>query len=127
MGYRRRRWWMRFSRRCRERNIGSDRHARDWIHYVHRRHSLAGRHPTESMSMKIAIIGGVSQERFFSGQRDGWHTWGLNAIRPPWVRKWSKMFNLHRFKHLERDCPWYVDADTAWSKRNPEVPMVVID
>ncbi len=77
--------------------------------------------------MKVAIIGGVSQERFFAGQREGWNVWGLNAIRPPWVRKWSKMFNLHRFKHLERDCPQYVDVDTAWSKRNPEVPMVVID
>src|SRR5260221_308032 len=77
--------------------------------------------------MKVAIIGGVSQERFFAGQREGWNVWGLNAIRPPWVRKWSKMFNLHRFRHLERDCPQYVDVDTAWSKRNPEVPMVVVD
>src|SRR5207249_3383384 len=34
--------------------------------------------------VKVAIIGGVSQERFFSGQRDGWHVWGLNAIRPAW-------------------------------------------
>lgn len=77
--------------------------------------------------MKVAIIGGVSQARYFVGQRDGWNVWGLNAIRPDWVRKWSKMFNLHRFKHLERDCPQYVDVDTAWSKRNPGVPMVVVD
>lgn len=77
--------------------------------------------------MKVAIIGGASQERLFIGRRDGWHIWGLNSIRPNWVRKWSKMFNLHRFAHLERDCPQYVDWDTVWSKRNPSVPMYVVD
>lgn len=77
--------------------------------------------------MKVAIIGGVAQQQFFFGQRDGWSIWGLNSIRPAWVRKWSKMFNLHRFKHLERDCPQYVDWDTVWSKRNPNVPMYVVD
>src|SRR5260221_4531589 len=77
--------------------------------------------------MKVAIIGGVSQERFFAGQREGWHVWGLNSIRPAWVRKWSRMFNLHRFKHLERDWQHYDDWDPVGSKRNPDVPMVVID
>lgn len=53
--------------------------------------------------------------------------WGLNAIRPHWIVQFHRMFNLHRIKHLERDCPQYVDWDSAWSRRNPDIPIYTVD
>ena len=77
--------------------------------------------------MKVAIIGGAT--RYGSGAHydNSWQIWGLNSIRPKWIPRWHKMFNLHRLQHLERDCPQYVDWDSVWSRRNPKVPFYVID
>lgn len=88
--------------------------------------------------LKIAMIGGGAKSKFFKGRGYdfGWEIWGLNAIRPqerlsdqdPWPRiNWARMFNLHRFDHLNRDCPEYIFWDSSWSKANPKVPVYVID
>lgn len=85
--------------------------------------------------LKVAIIGGASKEQYFSGRHEspGWEVWGLNGIRPDarqqaWKPiRWARMFNLHRFAHLNRDCYEYIIWDTAFSKANPKVPVYVID
>ena len=77
--------------------------------------------------MKVAIIGGATRQGSAAYYDKSWQIWGLNSIRPKWIPRWSKMFNLHRLKHLERDCPQYVDWDSVWSRRHPKVPFYVID
>lgn len=77
--------------------------------------------------MKVAIIGpGAPGAGTFYD--DTWKLWGLNSsYRQVYGVRWAKMFNLHRLAHLERDCPQYVDWDSAFSRRNPKIPMVVVD
>jgi len=85
--------------------------------------------------LKVAIIGGAAREEQFLGQHEGpgWEIWGLNSIRPDGREKgwqpirWARMFNLHRFEHLNRDAYQYILWDTAWSKANPQIPIYVID
>jgi len=77
--------------------------------------------------MKVAIIGGRIRTGEATSYDKTWEIWGLNAIRPRWIKRWHRMFNLHRFAHLERDCPEYIDADATWSRRNPKVPFYVVD
>jgi len=86
-------------------------------------------------ALKVAIIGGAAKEQYFTGRHEspGWEIWGLNAIRPdarqpPWKPiRWARMFNLHRFAHLNRDCYEYIVWDTAFSKANPKIPVYVVD
>ena len=81
--------------------------------------------------MNVAIIGpsayaGVGLDY----NRKDWEIWGINSCYRNTglcVSNWSRMFNLHRFAHLERDVPRYVDWDAAFSRRNPHVPMYVVD
>lgn len=86
--------------------------------------------------LRVAIIGGGAKEKYFVGAKydHSWEIWGLNSIRPDqrmenrWDRiRWAKMFNLHRFDHLNRDCPEYITWDMHWSKANPQVPIYVVD
>lgn len=84
--------------------------------------------------LRVAIIGGASREKFFLEQEydqasgTPWEIWGLNAIRPAWQNLgWARMFNLHRFAHLNRDAHGYIYADSDWAKDHPEVPVYVID
>jgi hypothetical protein len=82
--------------------------------------------------MKVAIIGhGAAIGAAGIYQGTGWKIWGINSVhRNALVRgpqDWDAMFNLHRLAHLERDCPQYVDWDSTFSRRNPKVPMVVVD
>ena len=80
------------------------------------------------MEKGVAILGGNSRrEHWPDYDQKRWEVWGVNSIRPHWVNRWDRMFNLHRFSHLERDCPQYVDWDTTWSRRNPKVPLYVCD
>lgn len=77
--------------------------------------------------LKIAIVGPGASQAGMASYDNGWRWWGINsAYRSVWA-PWEKMFNLHRFAHLERDCPQYVDWDSVYSRRNPKVQMVVID
>jgi hypothetical protein len=92
---------------------------------------------TTKKPLKVAIIaGGAKEANFLDPKTSGqWEVWGLNAIRPnerlrgSWVRPitWARMFNLHRFEHLNRDCPEYIYTDSEWAKRNREVPFYVVD
>lgn len=87
--------------------------------------------------LKVAIICGAAKEKYFARARYdwSWEIWGLNSIRPDqrmsdqrWAPiTWSRMFNLHRFAHLNRDCPEYITWDMHWSKANPRVPVYVCD
>lgn len=80
------------------------------------------------MTRKVVMLGGGAQARHWDyDYRKGWQVWGLNSIRPHWVLRFHRMFNLHRIKHLERDCPQYIDWDANWSRRNPDVPFYVCD
>lgn len=87
--------------------------------------------------LKVAILGGAAKEKYFTrAQYDHtWEIWGLNSIRPDqradqsrWAPiRWARMFNLHRFEHLNRDAYQYLILDMDWSKNNPRVPMCVVD
>ena len=80
--------------------------------------------------MKVAIIGPGAAQHAGEYYDKSWQIWGLNSvhIRGRGVSpRWSKMFNLHRLAHLERDCPQYVDWDVTFSRRNPKVPIYVVD
>jgi len=92
----------------------------------------------KSSALKVAIIGGDAKEKHYlaRGYDSTWEIWGLNAIRPDTPRReirswdpipWARMYNLHRFEHLNRDCYEYIIWDTEWSKRNPEIPLYVVD
>lgn len=77
--------------------------------------------------MKVAIFsgGGVGAIPYYDST---WKLWGMNSCHlSAEGTKWHKMFNLHRFAHLERDCPQHIDWDTAFSRRNPNCPVYVID
>lgn len=80
--------------------------------------------------LKVAIIGNGAQPGAAALYDDSWQFWGMNSVhrrKDLSVPKWSLMANLHRLAHLERDCPQYVDWDNTFSRRNPKVPMMVVD
>jgi hypothetical protein len=77
--------------------------------------------------MNIAIVGPGAARGAGSFYDERWKIWGINSAYRQHHARWAKMFNLHRLRHLERDCPQYVDWDSTWSRRNPRVPMVVVD
>lgn len=77
--------------------------------------------------MKVAIVGGGARPEHWKQYGKGWEVWGLNAIRPFWVAQFHRMFNLHRYAHLDRDCPQYIDWDCIWSSRHPKTPLYVVD
>jgi hypothetical protein len=77
--------------------------------------------------MKIVIVGPQSDPTSFHFYDKTWEMWGINSAHRRLSLPWTRMFNLHRYAHLERDCPEYVDWDVAFSRRNPKVPMVVVD
>lgn len=77
--------------------------------------------------LKIGIVGPGSDPFPGTNYDAGWQWWGINSAYRNAYAPWTKMFNLHRFAHLERDCPQYVDWDLTFSRRNPKVQMVVID
>jgi pseudaminic acid cytidylyltransferase len=78
--------------------------------------------------LMVAIIGPGAQPGAGSFYDERWEKWGLNAsYRQHFVTQWARMFNLHRYAHLERDCPQYVDWDTGYSRRNPKLPFYVVD
>jgi len=73
---------------------------------------------------RVAIIGAGSQARHFK-LRDDTEVWGLNAIRPKWVKRWDRMFNLHTYENLQR-YKWPVEVEEEWSADNPDVPFYVM-
>ena len=80
--------------------------------------------------MKVAIVGGATQALNEIGpkiQDPEWEIWGLNAIRPPWNPRWTRMFNLHLWAHLVRDWAHGVRADINWAQANPTIPFYVLD
>lgn len=77
--------------------------------------------------LKICIVGPGCGPRAIGNYDNTWTFWGINAAYRKVQTRWGLMFNLHRLAHLERDCPEYIDWDAAFSRRNPNVPMVVVD
>jgi len=77
--------------------------------------------------VKVAILSGGASSDAGLYYDQSWRIWGINSVHRSHGARWAKMFNLHRLAHLERDCPQYVDWDSTFSRRNPKVPMVVID
>jgi hypothetical protein len=77
--------------------------------------------------MKVAIVGPGAAQGAGAFYDESWQIWGINSAYRQHRARWTKMFNLHRLRHLERDCPQYVDWDSVWSRRHPMVPMVVVD
>ena len=75
--------------------------------------------------LRVAIIGGKAQRQYFR-ERDDVETWGLNAIRFPWVKKWDRMFNLHILQRL-KDYGYNLETEREWCNENPEVPFYTLD
>ena len=80
------------------------------------------------MAKRVAIIGPGAREGSGLHYDSRWELWGLNSCyRQHKAVPWARMFNLHRLAHLERDCPEYVDWDSAYSRRYPRLPFYVVD
>lgn len=77
-------------------------------------------------AVKVTIIGGGSKKEHFDLEAAG-EVWGLNAIRPAWVGRWDRMFNIHMHWHLVRDWEKGLKKERAWVRRNPDVPFYVTD
>jgi len=80
--------------------------------------------------MKVAIVGGRARSEYFAidqSRGSPWELWGLNAIRPGWVYRWARMFNLHRIAHLKRDWRENLWNERMWAEANPKVPFYVLD
>jgi hypothetical protein len=76
--------------------------------------------------MKITIIGALAKEKYFDSETTG-EIWGLNGIRPKWIKKWDRMFNLHMYKHLMRDWEYGLKRDIKWARKNKDVKFYVCD
>jgi hypothetical protein len=76
--------------------------------------------------MKVVILGGGSKEKYYK-QRKGWEVWGLNGIRPEWIPKWNRMFNLHMREHLESEWNEGLRTDIKWARKNKDIPFYVCD
>lgn len=76
--------------------------------------------------MKVWIVGGRAREEFFKPTA-GTEIWGLNSIRPKFVPKWHRMFNLHMFEHLERDWLTGLVKERDWANEHPDVPFYILD
>jgi hypothetical protein len=76
----------------------------------------------------IIIGGGAKAKNLDAMEFDNPHTefWGINAIRPKWVPRWDRMFNIHKYQLL-RDYGWPVDIDAQWCADNPQVPFYTAD
>lgn len=82
--------------------------------------------------MKIHMIGGLSKRRHFPFTEETPHpddveVWGLNAIRPAWVPRWHRMFNLHLYENLVRYKWDHLSDESEWSMENPDVPFLTLD
>lgn len=82
------------------------------------------------MTSKTAIIiGGGAKARDVDVEfceRHDVEVWGFNAIRKKWVRRWDRMFNIHRYDLL-RQYGWPVDIDAEWAADHPHVPFYTAD
>lgn len=77
----------------------------------------------------VAILGPSATWGAGNLYDERWEIWGLNSSyrnQGPATR-WARIFNLHRYAHLERDVPQYVDWDSVYSRRHPKVPFYVVD
>lgn len=77
--------------------------------------------------LRVAIIGPSAPTGARSLYGRNFECWALNAAYHRACPDPARVFNLHRYAHLERDVPQYVDWDTTFSRRNPQVPIYVID
>lgn len=76
----------------------------------------------------VIIVGGAAKEKKMPWDNTGVEFWGLNAIRPDWMRnRWTRWFNLHRYAHLQRDWAEGVEREIQWANQNPKVPFYVLD
>ena len=75
---------------------------------------------------KVVMIAGNSKEKFFQEDHDS-EIWGLNGIRPDWIKRFDRMFNLHLRAGLERDWKKGLEKDVEWINDNPDTPFYVLD
>lgn len=76
--------------------------------------------------MKVVMLGGVAEEKYWHPYPDA-EIWGLNGIRPKWVKKFDRMFNIHTRSNLEAEWKKGLEKDIAWANKNPNVPFYVIE
>lgn len=79
----------------------------------------------DRLSDRVIIIG-RNAKKYYWGDLDA-EIWGRNGVRPAWVPRWNRMFNIHRRKSLEEDWAEGLAADIKWANENPSVPFYVID
>jgi hypothetical protein len=83
----------------------------------------------EANPLKAIVIGGAAKARNFDITNYDDPTveiWGFNAIRPNWIRRWDRMFNLHKYDLL-RKYGWPVKLEGEWASENPNVPFMTAD
>lgn len=79
--------------------------------------------------MKVAIIGPAADQNACLAYLHGYEVWGINSSyrqQHP-AAKWTRMFNLHRYAHLKRDCPQYIEWDSDFSRSPVAAPVYTID
>ena len=76
--------------------------------------------------MRIAIIGRPAKEQYFKAS-DYDEVWGWNATRLPWVKSWTRRFNLHKFEYLKRDWMDDVMREAERRAKEPHIPLYTLD
>jgi hypothetical protein len=76
--------------------------------------------------MKVVMIGGGSKEENYT-HIDGCEVWGLNGIRPKWIKKFDRMFNIHMREHLEEQWKDGLEKDVKWANENSDAKFYVCD
>jgi hypothetical protein len=76
--------------------------------------------------MRIAIIGGPARKECFNAS-DYDEVWGMNAVRHPWVKAWTRRFNVNRFAYCEIEWPDGLRLESVYLNREPHVPLYTID
>jgi hypothetical protein len=75
--------------------------------------------------VKVAIVTRMAKPDFFNpGNYD--EVWGYNSVGTPWIRDWSRRFQLHYYDHLVRE--WEeLEAIQKWLSENRDVPLYTIE
>ena len=78
---------------------------------------------------EAVVIGGGAKAKYLDAKlarSADVEVWGLNAIRPDWVPRWDRMFNLHRYDLLVKYA-WPVYRDAQWCADNPRTRFFTMD
>ena len=66
-----------------------------------------------------------AKQKYFPEDLTDCEVWGLNAIRPEWVPRWDRMFNLHWYDALQRYKwkPEFFGSEVLFSAMNTTMPF----